>query len=133
MTISGEISVKKGQKILKKATILIYIWFFRNFFALANLIHINSYNMKKKLRCHYISFGVIFSHLVKLRHHFQIYYQQLSTTSNDEKWIFFTNKSLGTVHMHAGYRRKKLILHSKISKNFKKIDTKLPLLVPKTF
>ena len=36
---------------------------------------------EKKMWCHYISLGVIFSHLVKLRHHFQIYSQQLSTTS----------------------------------------------------
>ena len=81
MVTSGSKSVKKGQKMLKKATIWTYIWFFWIFFALANLKHINSYIMRKKMWCHYISFGVIFSHLVKLRHYFQIYSQQLSTTS----------------------------------------------------
>ena len=45
---SGSKSVKKGQNILKKATIWTYIWFFWNFFALANLKHINSYIMQKK-------------------------------------------------------------------------------------
>ena len=81
MIISGSKSVKKGQKMLKKATIWSYIWFFWKNFALANLIHINSYIMIKKMWCHSTSFGVIFSHLVKLRHCFQIYSQQLSTTS----------------------------------------------------
>ena len=98
MTISGSKSVKKSQKMLKKVTIWSYTWFFWNFFALANLIHINSYNMRKKMWCHYISLGVIFSHSLKLKHHFRIYYQQLSTTSENEKWIFLANKSLDTVH-----------------------------------
>ena len=48
MVTSGSKSVKKGQKMLKKATIWSYIWFFCKIFALANLIHINSYIMRKK-------------------------------------------------------------------------------------
>ena len=81
MTLSGSKSVKKGQKMLKKATIWSYTWFFWKNCGLANLIHINSYNMRKKMWCHCISLWVIFSHLVKLKHHFRIYSQQLSTTS----------------------------------------------------
>jgi hypothetical protein len=49
MVTSGSKSVKKGQKMLKKATIWSYIWFFSKIFALANLIHINSYIMRKKM------------------------------------------------------------------------------------
>ena len=48
MTIYGSKSVKKGQKILKKARIWTKKQFFQKKIALANLIHINSYNMKKK-------------------------------------------------------------------------------------
>ena len=47
--ISGSKSVKKGQKMLKKATIWTFIWFFWIFFALANLKYINSYNVMKKI------------------------------------------------------------------------------------
>ena len=47
MVTSVSKSVKKGQNILKKATIWTYIWFFWKFFALANLKHINSYIMRK--------------------------------------------------------------------------------------
>ena len=55
MVTSGSKSVKKCQKMLKKATIWTYIWFFWNFLALANLKHINSCIMQKN-----ISFGVFF-------------------------------------------------------------------------
>ena len=48
MIISGSKSVKKGQKMLKKATNWTYIWFFEKKIVLANLILINSYNMRKK-------------------------------------------------------------------------------------
>ena len=48
MIISGSKSVKKGQKILKKAANWTYACFFEKKIALANLIHINSYNMRKK-------------------------------------------------------------------------------------
>ena len=48
MIISGSKSVKKGQKILKKTTNWTYICFFEKKIALANLMHINSYNMRKK-------------------------------------------------------------------------------------
>ena len=73
MCISGSKSVKKGQKMLKKATNWTYSWFFDKIFGLANLKHINNYDMRKKVQCHYMIFGVIFPHFVKLRHHFQIY------------------------------------------------------------
>ena len=49
MIISGSKSVKKGQKMLKKATNWTYIWVFDKIFGLANLKHINSYNMRKKV------------------------------------------------------------------------------------
>ena len=48
MIISGSKSVKKGQKMLKKATNWTYIWIFDKIFGLANLKHINSFNMMKK-------------------------------------------------------------------------------------
>ena len=48
MIISGSKSVKKGQKMLKKATNWTYILVFDKNFGLANLKHINSYNMRKK-------------------------------------------------------------------------------------
>ena len=48
MVTSGSKSVKKGQKMLKKATNWTYTWFFDKIFGLANLKHINSYNMRKK-------------------------------------------------------------------------------------
>ena len=53
MNMSGSKSVKKGQKMLKKATNLTYTWFFDRTFGLANLKHINSYNMRKK-KCNVI-------------------------------------------------------------------------------
>ena len=46
MTISGIKSVKKGQTILKKAKIWTYNCLFSKNFALANLIHINSYILR---------------------------------------------------------------------------------------
>ena len=48
MTISGRKSVKKGQKMTKKATNLVYNAFSKKFFVLANLKYINGYNMMKK-------------------------------------------------------------------------------------
>ena len=45
MTISGSKSVKKGQKVLEKATNLVFNKFS---FVLANLKYINGYNMMKK-------------------------------------------------------------------------------------
>ena len=48
MTISGRKSVKKGQKMTKKATNLVYNAFSKKKFVLANLKYINSYNMMKK-------------------------------------------------------------------------------------
>ena len=48
MTISGRKSVKKGQKMMKKATNLVYNAFSKKKFVLANLKYINGYNMMKK-------------------------------------------------------------------------------------
>ena len=48
MTISGRKSVKKGQKMMKKATNLVYNALLNFFFVLANLKYINGYNMMKK-------------------------------------------------------------------------------------
>ena len=73
MTISGKKSVNKGQKMTKKATNLVYNAF--SIFFLSWLI----WNILmviiwwKKNWCHYITLGLIFSHLVKLTHHFRIY------------------------------------------------------------
>ena len=80
MTISGRKSVKKGQKMTKKATNLVYNAF-SNFFLSWLIWNISMAIVwwKKNWR-HYITLGLIFSHLVKLTYHFQIYYQQLSTT-----------------------------------------------------
>ena len=48
MIVSGSKSVKKGQKMLKKATNLVEKAFFKKKFVLANLKYINSQNMTKK-------------------------------------------------------------------------------------
>ena len=80
MTISGSKSVKKGQKMLKKATNLVQNAFFEKKIGLANSKYINTFNMMKKNWCQYITLGLIFSHLAKLTYHFRIYSQQLSTT-----------------------------------------------------
>ena len=48
MIVFGSKSVKKSQKMLKEATKWTYTWFFDKIFGLANLKHINSYNMRKK-------------------------------------------------------------------------------------
>ena len=48
MTISGRKSVKKSQKMMKKATNLVYNTFSKKKFVLANLKYINDYNMMKK-------------------------------------------------------------------------------------
>ena len=67
---------KRAKQFWKKPQIgLIPVFWKKN--ALDNLIHINSYDMRKKVWCHYIILGLIFSHLVKLRHHVWIYSQQL--------------------------------------------------------
>ena len=47
MSISGRKSVRKGQKMMKKGTNMVYIAFSIFFFALANLKYINGYNMMK--------------------------------------------------------------------------------------
>ena len=79
MIISGSKSVKRGQKNTEKAKTWNHTWFFQKIFALANLIYINSYMRKKRVMLLY-DFRTYFYNLVSLRHHFRIYYQQLSTT-----------------------------------------------------
>ena len=64
MVTSGSKSVKKCQKMLKKATIWTYIWFFRIFLPWLIWNISIAILCKKNMWCHYISFGVIFSHLV---------------------------------------------------------------------
>ena len=133
MCISGSKSVKKGQKMLKKSHKLDFSLVFQIFFGLAHMIHIDSYNMRKKVWCHIISLGLNFSHFLILKCPFLFYYPELPRPSKKKSYIFLPKKSLGIVYMLPVFSRKKLILCSKMSKNFRKIDAKLPLLVPKIF
>ena len=48
MTISGRKRVKKGQKMMKKSTNLVYNAFSKFFFVSANLEYNNGYSMMKK-------------------------------------------------------------------------------------
>ena len=79
MIISGSKSVKRGQKILKKATTWTYTWFFQKKFALANLIHINSYNKRKKSVMSLYSFRTYFFTLGEV----QASFSNLLTTANN--------------------------------------------------
>ena len=79
MVISGSKNVKKGQKILKRATIWTYSWFFQKFFALANLIHINSYNKRKKSVMSLYTFRTYFFTLREV----QASFSNLLTTANN--------------------------------------------------
>ena len=99
MIISGSKSVKRSQKILKKATIWTYTWFFEKKIALANLIHINSYSMRKKSVMSLYSFRTYFFTQCEL----QAPFSNLLTTANNYKKIlcgFLANKPLGIVHCH---------------------------------
>ena len=97
MIISGSKSVKRGQKILKKAKNWTYIWFFQFFFALANLIHINSYNKRKKSVMSLYCFRTYFFTLGEV----QASFSNLLTTANNYRKIlcdfFLAKKSLGIV------------------------------------
>ena len=81
MIISGSKSVKRGQKMLKKATTWTYTWFFQTSFALANLILylINSYNMRKKSVMTLYSFRTYFFTLGEV----QASFSNLLTTANN--------------------------------------------------
>ena len=79
MIISGSKSGKSGQKILKKATNWPYTWFFQKNFALANLIHINSYNKRKKSVMSLYSFRTYFFTQCEL----QAPFSNLLTTANN--------------------------------------------------
>ena len=70
MTISGSKSVKKGQKVLEKATNLVFNKFS---FVLANLKYINGYNMMKKnleslhnFRSYFFPLGEVYGSFSKL-------------------------------------------------------------------
>ena len=79
MIISGSKSVKRSQKILKKAKTWNYTWFFQKKFALANLIHINSYNKRKKSVMSLYSFRTYFFTLGEV----QASFSNLLTTANN--------------------------------------------------
>ena len=79
MIISGSKSVKRGQKILKKATTWTYTWFFQKKFSLANLILINSYNKRKKSVMSLYSFKTYFFTLGEV----QTSFSNLLTTANN--------------------------------------------------
>ena len=83
MIISGSKSVKRSQKILKKATIWTYTWFFEKKIALANLIHINSYSMRKKSVMSLYSFRTYFFTLREL----QASFSNLLTTANNYRKV----------------------------------------------
>ena len=90
MIISGSKSVKKGQKLVKKARNWTYIWFFEKNLGLANLIHINSCNMRKKSVMLLYDFRTYFFQLGKLAASFS---NLLSTVLNNFiklKVIFFS-------------------------------------------
>ena len=87
--ISGSKSVKKGQKMLKKATNWTSTWFFDKNFGVANLRHINSYNMRKKIAMSLYDFRTYFFPLVEVAASFL---NLLSTAINNfikRKVIFF--------------------------------------------
>ena len=85
MIISGSKSVKRSQKILKKATIWTYTWFFEKKIALANLIHINSYNMRKKSVMSLYKFRTYFFPLSE----FETSFLNLLTRANNTRPCFF--------------------------------------------
>ena len=77
--------------MLKKATTWTYTWFFQTSFALANLIHINSYNMRKKSVMTLYSFRTYFFTLGEVQASFS---NLLTTANNYRKFLcdFFSNK-----------------------------------------
>ena len=85
MIISGSKSVKKGQKMLKKATNWTYTWFFDKIFGLANLKHINSYNMRKKSAMSLYDFRTYFFPLGEV----QASFSNLLTRANNMRPCFF--------------------------------------------
>jgi hypothetical protein len=118
MTISGRKSVKKGQKMTRKATNLVYKAFSNLFFVLANLKYINGCNMMKKKLVSLHKFRTYFFPLGEVNASFL----NLLTRANNYRKIlsdfFFANKALGIVHWHAEIRRKLLILCTESSKKF---------------
>ena len=90
MVTSGSKSVKKGQKMLKKATIWTYIWFFWIFFALANLKYINSYIMQKKYVMSLYKFRRYFFTLGDIKVSFSILLPRATQTFRKQKLHLFT-------------------------------------------
>ena len=85
MIISGSKSVKRSQTILKKATIWTYTWFFEKKNALANLIHINSNNLRKKSVMSLYKFRTYFFPLGEVEASFS----NLLTRANNMRPCFF--------------------------------------------
>ena len=85
MIISGSRSVKKSQKFLKKATNQTYSLSFKKNFVLANLIHINSYNMRKKSVMSLYKFRTYFFPLSE----FETSFLNLLTRANNTRPCFF--------------------------------------------
>ena len=103
-----------GQKLVKKARNWTYIWFFEKNLGLANLIHINSYNMRKKSVMLLYDFRTYFFQLGKLVASFS---NLLSTVLNNFiklKVIFLANLSLGIVRQQVALGCKMLILCSEV-------------------
>ena len=85
MVTSGSKSVKKCQKMLKKATIWTYTKFFKKNFALANLIHFNSNNLRKKSLKSLYKFRTYFFPLGEV----QASFSNLLTRANNMRPCFF--------------------------------------------
>ena len=85
MVTSGSKNVKKCQKMLKKAKILTYTKFFEKNFALANLIHFNSNNLRKKSLMSLYKFRTYFFPLGEV----QASFLNLLTRANNMRPCFF--------------------------------------------
>ena len=84
MTISGRKSVKKSQKMMKKATNLVYNAFFKKKIVLANLKYINDYNMTKQILVSLHNFRTYFFPLGEVNASFL----NLLTTANNYRKFF---------------------------------------------
>ncbi len=92
MFISGNKSVKKGQKKYQKSQKLDLYCIFQKKIVLANLKHINSYNMKKKSTMSLYDFRTYFFPLGQV----EVSFSNLLTTANNYRKIlsdFFYQKS----------------------------------------
>ena len=108
MTLSGSKSVKKGQKMLKKATNWTYTWFFKKEIACANLIHINSYNIGEKSVMSLYDFRTYFFPLGEV----EVSFSNLLTRANNYRKflsVFFSKKV--TWHCPLACRNTQKIAH----------------------